>query len=140
MKKYDFKNKDDFRECERLAYQGTLDFSKFPPAAYRYFSELTNLYKLYKAEEISKADAENIKRKLLANYNEALQNYEMWCNDHKERQENIKQSDILRSDICKSDNIYVIADLAVKALMLMTGDTVVYKIFREKFGEMIKWQ
>ena len=35
-----FKDKDTFRKLERQAYDGTIDVTKFPPAEYRYFSEL----------------------------------------------------------------------------------------------------
>lgn len=135
MKKYDFKNKQDFKECEQLAFAGTLDYSKFPPAAYRYFSELSKLYAEYRRKEISKSDAETNKKKLYANYSEALSAYEKWCNTCIAYQDNIRQTDLIRSLICKSDSIYDIADMAVKALSLLTGDTVVYKTFKNKFKE-----
>ena len=35
-----FKDKDTFRKLERQAYDGTIDVTKFPPAEYKYFSEL----------------------------------------------------------------------------------------------------
>lgn len=135
MKIYDFKNPDDFKECEQLAFAGTLDYSKFPPAAYRYFSELSKLYAEYRRKEISKSDAEVRKKKLYANYSEALSAYEKWCNTCIAYQDNIRQTDLIRSLICKSDSIYDIADMAVKALSLLTGDTLVYKTFKNKFKE-----
>lgn len=135
MKKYDFKNEQDFKECEQLAFTGTLDFSKFPPAAYRYFSELSKLYAEYRRKEISKSDAETNKKKLYANYIEALSAYEKWCDTCKAYQDSIRQTDVIRCNICKSDSIYDIADMAVKALSLLTDDTVVYKIFKNKFKE-----
>lgn len=134
MKRYDFKKTEDFRDCERLAYDGILDYTDFPPAAYRYFSELSKLYEQYRQRKISKHDAENHKRILLKNYHEALSAYEQWCNVCKSRQNDIKQTDIIRSDICKSDNINDIADMSVKALSILTGDTVLYKTFANKFG------
>ena len=135
MKKYDFKNPDDFKECEQLAFAGMLDYSKFPPAAYRYFSELSKLYAEYRRKEISKSDAETNKKKLYANYAEALSAYEKWCDTCKAYQDNIGQTDLIRCHICKSDNIADIADMAVKALSLLTGDTVVYMTFKNKFKE-----
>lgn len=134
MKIYNFKNSDHFKECEGLAFKGTLDYSKFPPAAYRYFSELSKLHAQYRRKEISKPEAVARKAKLFADYTEALSAYERWCSDHKAYQDSIRQTSILRSDICKSDNIREIADMAVRALSIMTGDTVVYKTFKDKFG------
>ena len=44
MKVYDFKNPADFAELEKQANSGTIDYSMFPPAAYRYFDKLKKLY------------------------------------------------------------------------------------------------
>lgn len=135
MKIYNFRNSDDFKECERLAFKGTLDYSKLPPAAYRYFSELSNLYAEFRRKEISKPEAEARKVKLYADYTEALSAYERWCDDCKAYQDNIRQTDTIRCNICKSDDIREVADMAVKALSHLTGDTVVYKNFISKFGD-----
>lgn len=134
MKRYDFNKTKDFKECERLAYDGILDYTDFPPAAYRYFSELSELYAEYRRKEISKSDAENRKRILLMRYHEAKYAYEEWCRVCMDRQSDIKQTDIIRSEICKSDNINDIANMSVKALSILTGDTVLYKTFTNKFG------
>ena len=38
-----FKNPDEFKRLEHQAYNGTLDVSDFPPAEYKYFSELRKI-------------------------------------------------------------------------------------------------
>lgn len=53
-----FKDKDTFRKLERQAYDGTIDVTKFPPAEYRYFSELKNCIMLLNLRDF-------LKRKLL---------------------------------------------------------------------------
>lgn len=41
--KYDFNDKDEFERLEDMAIDGQLDYSTFPPAEYRYFSQLARL-------------------------------------------------------------------------------------------------
>ena len=71
-----FKDKNTFRKLERQAYDGTIDVTKFPPAEYRYFSELKKLYYAFKFEELPKEEASRKKRILLKLYKEAISEYE----------------------------------------------------------------
>ena len=43
-----FSDADTFRRLERQTYNGTLDVSDFPPAEYKYFSELRKIYYAFK--------------------------------------------------------------------------------------------
>lgn len=41
--RYNFNDKDEFARLEDMAIDGQLDYSAFPPAEYRYFSQLARL-------------------------------------------------------------------------------------------------
>lgn len=125
----------ELRELDRTANSDESIDESMSLIEYAYCAKMRNLYNEFKSGRIDIYICKIRKQELIKEYKETLFAYETWCSDHKAYQDNIRQTDTLRSDICKSDNIYVIADLAVKALMLMTGDTVVYKIFKDKFKE-----
>lgn len=60
-----FKDGNTFHRLERQAYDGTVDVSDFPPAEYKYFSELRKIYYAFKFEGLAKSDAEKQKAVLL---------------------------------------------------------------------------
>lgn len=122
MKRYDFKNPEDFKELERMAYDGTIDISKFPPAAYRYFDRLRILYAEFRFNNLSKSEAVRRKTELYAEYRNALSAYEHWCEAHKAYQGNIRKADVLMSDIEKSQDVKEIALIACQIIGILTGD------------------
>lgn len=52
MRKIDFSNQEEFRELEKSAYNGQLDFNTFPAAEYRYFDRLQNIGYRVRHEEL----------------------------------------------------------------------------------------
>lgn len=122
MKIYDFKNPEDFKTLEKQAYDMSIDIEKFPPAAYRYFDKLRNIYARYKYDNLSKEDAEAEKRKIYSDYIKALNSYDMWCAMYAQYQEDIRQCGQILNDIEKSHDVTEIALLACTAISLMTSD------------------
>lgn len=120
--KFDFKNAEDFRRAERLSYDGTLDCTDFPPPEYKYFSELRKVYYAYKFEGLSQEEAERRKKSLLIDYRKYSGNFDYCRSVWKNYQENIKVSEMLKTDIQKSHDVHDIAVTAVKAIGLMTHD------------------
>lgn len=133
--KYDFKDPGHFKALERQAYDGSIDVSGFPPAAYRYFDSLRLLYAKFKYDGLSKAEASARKRKLLSQYNEAVSAYEGWCAAYAYYQDNIRRSGTLLSDIEKSRDIREIALKACKCIGIMTGDSEFPERQARKFEE-----
>lgn len=133
--KYDFKNSEHFKKLERQAYDGIIDVTDFPPAAYRYFDSLRKLYYEYKYDNIAKDEAQTAKQKLLADYKEASEAYEMFCTVHRNYQENIIKAGTLISDIEKSSDIREAAFKAFEAVGCMTGDSGFLKRQINKFME-----
>ena len=131
-----FKNPDEFKQLERQAYNGTLDVSDFPPAEYKYFSELRKIYYAFKFEGLSKEEASRKKQILLRRYHEAVSEHEKYCEVFREYQENIIKSEMLRTAIQKSADIKEIALLACKCISLMTGDEVFYRLQKQKMEDM----
>ena len=124
--KYDFKNPEHFKALERQAYDGTIDISHFPPAAYRYFDQLRQIYYRYKFDGLSKSDAEDAKRSILAHYKEALSDYEYWKAAAADHQDNIRRAGELLSLIEKSTDTAEIAVCACEVISKMTGDARLY--------------
>lgn len=120
--KFDFANPEDFRRAERLTYDGTLDYSDFPPPEYKYFSELRKIYYAFKFEGLSQESAERQKKSLLIDYRNYLETFSNARQTYRDWQENIKQSEMLKTHIEKSGDLYDIAVTAVKAIALMTHD------------------
>lgn len=120
--KTDFSNPEDFRRLERLTYDGTLDYSDFPPPEYKYFSELRKIYHAFKFEGLSQEVAERQKKSLLIEYRKYLKNFTNDVRTYRNYQDNIKISEMLKTEIQKSGDLYDIASTAVKAVGLMTHD------------------
>lgn len=120
--KFDFNNLEDFRRLERLTYDGTLDYSDFPPPEYRYFSELRKVYHAFKFEGLSQEDAQRQKKSLFIDYHKYLENFSNAVHTYKSYQDNIRVSEMLKTEIQKSYDIYDIAVTAVQAVGLMTHD------------------
>ena len=133
--KYNFKNSEHFKELEKQAYNGTVDVTGFPPAAYRYFDSLRLLYARYKYDGVSKDEAKTAKLKLLAEYKEATEAYEMFCAVHRNYQENIIKAGMLLSDIEKSQDIREIALKSCECIGIMTNDADFLKRQMKKFVE-----
>lgn len=132
--KYDFSNPEHWKAMEKQAHDGTLDFSRFPPAAYRYFSELTKLYHAYRFEGLDMASAQGQKKKLYAQYREAVIAFEGAQAAFKDYQDHIRKAGTLLSDIEKSASADRIAVLACEVIGLLTGDRGFADRQRKKMG------
>ena len=119
---FDFDNPADFRKLEQMAYDMTIEIDDFPPAAYRYFDRLRNLYARYKYDNLLKQSAEAEKKKLLSEYEQAVTAYRHWCDTYKAYQNSIRKADVLMSEIEKSGDTAVIALKACEVISLITGD------------------
>lgn len=133
-----FKDTDTFRKLERQAYDGTLDVADFPPAEYKYFSELRKIYYAFKFEGLSKDDAEKQKAVLLRHYHKDLQEHEDRLAVYRHYQDNIRQSEMLCTAIQKSHDITEIALLACQAISLMTNEPTFAKLQERKIMEELK--
>lgn len=132
-----FKDMDTFSSLERQAYDGTLDVSDFPPAEYKYFSELRKIYYAFKFEGLAKSDAEKQKTILLHQYQENLQEHENCLAVYHHYQDNIRQAEMLRTEIQKSHDITEIALLACKVISLMTNEPTFANLQERKIKEML---
>ena len=133
---FNFKNKQQFKELERKAYDGTIDVSSFPPAEYMYFSELRKIYYAFKFEGLPKAEAAKQKELLLCRYRSALKEHENYCEVYRAYQANIRKAGMLISQINKSDNIQEIAVLACEALGLMMDENTFAVRMKKRMEEL----
>lgn len=130
-----FKNTDTFRKLERQAYDGTVDVSHFPPAEYKYFSELKKLYYAFKFEGLPKEEASHKKRILLKKYREDISEHERSLDVYKQYQNNIRIAELNLSKIEKSHNVSEIALLACESLGAVMGEESFYNRQKQKILE-----
>lgn len=121
-----FTDKDTFQKLERQAYDGTIDVTNFPPAEYKYFSELKKLYYAFKFEGLSKEDASQRKQILLRKYREDISGHEREVSVYRCYQDNIRKAGENISRIEKSHDAIEVALLACETLGLMMGEDTFY--------------
>lgn len=138
MKRYDFKDPNDFKILERMAYDCMLDIDNFPPAAYRYFDKLRTLYAEFKYNALPLETAQLRKRSIYKEYTDAIETFDKCRSVYAAYQEAIHKSELLMSDIEKSCDAEEIAMKACEAVSLMTGDSGFAKRQIRKFkGERV---
>lgn len=119
----DLTNPEIWTNLERQAYEGTVDLLPLPPAAYKYFSELTAVYRAFRFEGMPKEDAENRKRLLRKAYDEQVKGIHRVRDIFAEYQENVKKSELLRTEIEKAEDAVTIAVKACEIIEALTGET-----------------
>ncbi len=122
--KPNFSDPEVWAQLEQLAYDGSLDCSEFPPAEYRYFTELAKLRKVYQSLMITRETAERQKLKLLKAYREALLVNQQALAAYKEHQDNIRKIGTLRTAIERETDERERLRLCILAIGAMTGDKV----------------
>ena len=133
----DLTNPEIWANLERQAYDGTVDLLPLPPPAYKYFSELTGVYRAFRFEGMPKEDAENRKRLLRKAYDEQVKEIHRVREVFAEYQENVKKTELLCTEIEKANDIREIALTACKIIGLLTGDGSFYERQRRKIEEAI---
>ena len=119
---------------ERQAYEGTVNLAPLPPPAYKYFAELTAVYRAFRFEGMPKEDAESRKQMLLKAYQRNVADLHRAREVYAEFQANIKKSELLCTEIEKANDIREIALTACKIIGLLTGDGSFYERQRRKIG------
>lgn len=121
-----FADKDTFSRLERQAYDGTIDVTNFPPAEYKYFSELKKLYYAFKFEGLYKEEASRRKQILFRKYRDDVSEHEREVSVYRCYQDTIRKAGENISRIEKSHDTTEMALLACEALGLMMGETSFY--------------
>ncbi|MBR5513697.1 MAG: hypothetical protein IKV85_06895 [Ruminococcus sp.] len=121
-----FEDKDTFRKLERQAYDGTIDVTKFPPAEYKYFSELRKIYYAFKFEGLSKEEASHRKQLFFRKYSEDISKQERCVAVYAQFQESIRKASENISRIEKSHDVTEVAMLACETLGAMMGEDTFY--------------
>lgn len=130
-----FKDEGTFQRLERQAYDGTIDVTKFPPAEYKYFSELKKIYYAFKFEGLSREDAFRRKQILLRKYSEAISEHDRCTAVYAQFQENIRKAGENISRIEKSHDVTEVALLACETLGLMMGENSFYGRQKRKWQD-----
>ncbi len=100
---------DTWRNLERQAYDGTVDTKPLPPAAYKYFTELTALYYAYRTGAIPRDEAERCKRTLHMEYDRNVAKEKDIAQIYCRYQDAIRTAGTLTREIEKSVSVFEIA-------------------------------
>ena len=112
----------EIKKLEHQAYDGSINIDPLPAPEYRYFDRLRRLYEKYKFDKMPREFAERMKRIAYSEYRQDTELRTRYTLMYVQYQYNIKQAGTLRSELEKSDDIYDIADKAIRIVGLLTGD------------------
>lgn len=121
--KIDLRDAGVWQALERQAYEGTVNLAPLPPPAYKYFAELTAVYYAFRFEGMPKEDAESRKRMLLKAYQRDIADLHRAREIFAEYQENVKKSELCRTEIEKAEDAVTIAVKACEIIEALTGET-----------------
>lgn len=124
--KINLRDPETWAALERQAYDGTVNLLPLPPPAYKYFSELTAVYRAFRFEGMPKEDAENRKRLLRKAYDEQVREIHRAREVYAEYQDAIRNVGQRLTDIEKSQSVFEIAEKACMVISLLTGDSSFY--------------
>lgn len=124
--KMNLSDPETFAQLERQAYHGTVDVSRMPPAAYKYFSELSAVYRAYRFDGLPIDEAIKQKDKLLKEYQSNVQESRRIREMYAAYQDAIRRAGTLTSEIEKSHSVDEIADKACMVIALLIGDSSFY--------------
>ena len=121
--KIDLRDPGTWAAMERQAYEGTVNLAPLPPPAYKYCAELTAVYYAFRFEGMPKEDAESRKRMLLKAYQRDIADLHRAREIFAEYQENVKKSELCRTEIEKAEDAVTIAARACEIIEALTGET-----------------
>lgn len=124
--KINLRDPEIFAQLERQAYEGTVNLLPLPPAAYKYFSELTAVYRAFRFEGMPKEEAERRKRLLLKDYQRQVQEIHHARDAYASWQDSVRIAGMLLSEIEKSKSVFDIAEKSCKVIGKLIGDTSFY--------------
>ena len=122
------KIKMDFNKYESQAFNGEyLPYDDMPPAEYKYFTRIAELGRGVRAGKYTSTQAASLRGEYLAEYQQTHERY-TWP-------EILKVTDSLRVNINGSDDPTYIAALALRAVYLITGDSMIEAKMHEMEGK-----
>lgn len=117
----------DFKDYEAKAFNGEyLPFDDLPPAEYKYFARIAELGRGVRAGKYSQNQAASLRGEYLTEYQRTRERYS-WTDI-------IKLTESLRVNINGSGDPTFIAALALRALWLITGDSMIEAKMHEMEG------
>ena len=118
----------DFNKYESQAFNGEyLPYDDLPPAEYKYFARIAELGRGVRAGKYTSTQAASLRGEYLAEYQKTHERY-TWP-------EILKVTDSLRVNINGSDDPTYIAALALRAVYLITGDSMIEAKMHEMEGK-----
>ena len=118
----------DFKDYEAKAFNGEyLPYDDLPPAEYKYFTRIAELGRGVRAGKYTSTQAASLRGEYLSEYQRTHERYS-WTDI-------IKLTESLRININGSDDPVFIAALALRAVYLITGDSMIEAKMHEMEGK-----
>lgn len=118
----------DFNKYESQAFNGEyLPYDDMPPTEYKYFARIAELGRGVRAGKYTSTQAASLRNAYLFEYQKTHERY-TWP-------EILKVTDSLRVNINGSDDPTYIAALALRAVYLITGDSMIEAKMHEMEGK-----
>lgn len=124
--KIDLRDPVVWAALERQAYDGAVNLPPLPPTAYKYFAELTALYRAFRFDGLPLEEAENRKRLLRKAYDEQVAELRRAREVYAENQKAIRQVGTLMSELEKAVTPDELADKSCKIVGILIGDSSFY--------------
>ena len=126
----EFKDTEDFKkikqECYTAASKGApIDFSKLPPAEYKYFSEMYWIYSDYAGKRIAESVAKEREQKAYKEYCENVNDQTTYLSNIAYWQANIKAASDSLAQLCKTKDKDTALELAVGIVEKLLNDSTI---------------
>ena len=116
------------QECYTAASKGTpIDFSKLPPAEYKYFSEMYWIYSDYAGKRIAESVAKEREQKAYKEYCENVNDQTTYLSNIAYWQANIKAASDSLAQLCKTKDKDNALELAVGIVEKLLNDSTIMK-------------
>lgn len=128
----EFKDTDDFKklkqECYTAASKGApIDFSKLPPAEYKYFSEMYWIYSDFAGKRIAENAAKEREQKAYKEYCENVNDQTTYLSNIAYWNANIKAASDNLTMLCKTKDKDKALELAVGIVEKLLNDSTILK-------------
>ena len=128
----EFKDTENFKklkqECYTAASKGApIDFSKLPPAEYKYFSEMYWIYSDYAGKRIAEDKAKEREQKAYKEYCENVNDQTTYLSNIAYWNANIKAASDSLSELCKTKDKDKALELAVGIVEKLLNDSTILK-------------
>ncbi len=123
----------EIKEFENLCYLGLADCRLLQPAEYKYFTELTKLYDLFKNKAITEEDAKKRKQQIYNEYKNDVNIQENYRAVYKQHQDNIRSVSMYLAAVNKEQDKDKLLNMMAEMIGILIADSTFATCQKKKF-------